>query len=97
MPNYLAQDALDNHVCLYSMYASLAKIELKVSGYSPQHTHTHTRYRRVYFDNHQLCYFNDGINGKPCLLYDLGLIRSHMKIWAVLLYHGHIVRLVECL
>ena len=54
-------------------------------------------FRRMYFDNHQLCYFNDGADGKPRLLYKLGTggrFRYNppsLKIWAVLLYHDHIV------
>ena len=51
----------------------------------------------MYFDNHQQCYFNDGAGGKPHLLYKLGgseRLRYNppsLKIWAVLLYHNHIV------
>ncbi len=48
-------------------------------------------FRRIYFDNHQVAYYNDGINDQPRLLYDFGAIGKHMKIWAVLLYHAHVV------
>ena len=53
--------------------------------------------RRMYFDNHQLCYFNDGVDGKPRLLYRLGSGTRHsapsLKIWAVIPYHNQIVSL----
>ncbi|XP_064384115.1 DDB1- and CUL4-associated factor 17-like [Halichondria panicea] len=47
---------------------------------------------RMYFDNHQVAYYNDGINGQPRMLYDFGAIRKDMKILAVILHHSHIRR-----
>ncbi len=47
--------------------------------------------RRMYFDNHQVAYYNDGIGGQPRMLYDFGAIRKDMKILAVILHHSHIV------
>ena len=67
-------------------------------------------YRRIYFNNHKECYFkqvhhylivsrvmnifySDGCNGVPHKLYQL-IQNDGSKIWAVISYHCHIVRLV---
>ena len=51
--------------------------------------------RRMYFDNHHLCYYNDGFEGKPCLQYQLdkSIFKKdlHHKILSALLYHCHTV------
>ena len=42
--------------------------------------------------------YSDGLKGEPCLLYQLPTSGPlAIKIWAVLLYHGHIVRLIYSL
>ncbi|XP_065920956.1 DDB1- and CUL4-associated factor 17-like isoform X2 [Dysidea avara] len=46
--------------------------------------------RRIYFDNHQSCYYLDGINGAPHLMYTLSPSTTADKIVAVMLYHMHV-------
>lgn len=46
--------------------------------------------RRIYFENHQVCYYNDGIGGKPRKLYELHSASS--KTSGVLLYHTRMLR-----